>query len=67
VAPDEPVMVSLMSALKRAIEVQFQLEDNELAGDLLSSGDKPTQILFFESSEGGAGVPALQNIVIKCA
>lgn len=56
VTPSEPVMVSLMSALKRGIEAQFQLEDNELAGELLPSGSKPTQILFFESAEGGAGV-----------
>lgn len=56
VTPSLTVMVSLMSALKRAIEAQFQLEDNELATELLPSGDEPTQILFFESAEGGAGV-----------
>src|SRR5205085_9298952 len=56
VTPSEPIMLSLMSALKRAVEAQFQLEDNELAAELLPSGDEPTQILLFGSAEGGAGV-----------
>ena len=47
---------SLQSALKNAIQVEFQLEDQELAAEPLPSRDVRRQILFFESSEGGAGV-----------
>ena len=43
-------------ALKSAIQVQFQLEDNELAAEPLPSPDVPRLILFYEASEGGAGV-----------
>jgi hypothetical protein len=49
-------MVSLEAALKNAIQVQFQLEDNELATDLLPNNDDPAVILLYESAEGGAGV-----------
>lgn len=47
---------SLQSALKNAIQVEFQLEDQELAAEPLPSRDIRRQILFYESSEGGAGV-----------
>jgi ATP-dependent helicase YprA (DUF1998 family)/very-short-patch-repair endonuclease len=49
-------MVSLMSVLKRAIQALYQLEDNELAVELLPSGESSRQILFYEAAEGGAGV-----------
>ena len=49
-------MVSLEAALKNAIQVQYQLEDNELATELLPSGDTPRILLIYESAEGGAGV-----------
>lgn len=55
------VALSLMSALKRAIQAQYQLEDNEIAAEVLPSANEPRQILFFESAEGGAGV--LKRIV----
>ena len=54
VAPE--IMASLQAALKRAIQVQFQLEDNELAAEPLPTRDKRRLILFYESAEGGAGV-----------
>ncbi len=49
-------MVSLEAALKQAIQVRYQLEDNELATELLPAGDAPRVILLYESAEGGAGV-----------
>ncbi len=54
--PSPQVMASLQAALKSAIQVQFQLEDSELAAEPLPSRDERRQILFYESAEGGAGV-----------
>ena len=60
VRPEESLdlgrMVSLEAALKNAIQVQYQLEDNELATELLPSGSEPRILLIYESAEGGAGV-----------
>ncbi len=50
------VMASLQSALKAAIQVVFQLEENELAAEPLPSPAERRQLLLYESSEGGAGV-----------
>lgn len=49
-------MASLEAALKTAIQVQFQLEDRELATEALPSPDFRRHILLYEASEGGAGV-----------
>ena len=49
-------MASLQPALKSAIQVIYQLEDNELAVEPLPNQDERCQILIYESSEGGAGV-----------
>lgn len=49
-------MHSLSAALKNAIQIVFQLEDSELAAEVLPDREAPNAILFFESSEGGAGV-----------
>jgi hypothetical protein len=49
-------MASLQAALKNAIQVEYQLEDSELAAEPLPSGDERRSILFYESAEGGAGV-----------
>lgn len=51
--------MAVMYALKRAIEAEFQLEDNELAAEPLPgrAGDEAWNVLlFFEAAEGGAGV-----------
>jgi very-short-patch-repair endonuclease len=49
-------LVSLQYALRRGIEAVFQVENNEVAVELLPSGSAPTAILFYEAAEGGAGV-----------
>ncbi|BCL79615.1 RNA helicase [Ktedonobacteria bacterium brp13] len=49
-------MASLQAALKNAIQVRYQLEDNELAAEPLPDMASRRQLLFYESSEGGAGV-----------
>ncbi|MDP9355799.1 MAG: DEAD/DEAH box helicase [Chloroflexota bacterium] len=53
---DERTLPTLQYALKRGIEAHYQLEDNELAVELLPDRDLPNAILFYESAEGGAGV-----------
>ncbi len=53
---DLDCMVSLQAALKNAIQVQYQLEENELATELLPNEDRPRLLLLYESAEGGAGV-----------
>ncbi|NIM13349.1 MAG: DEAD/DEAH box helicase [Candidatus Aminicenantes bacterium] len=49
-------IASLQAALKRAIQVEFQLEDNELAVEPLPDVNDRRQLLFYEAAEGGAGV-----------
>jgi len=53
---DQKEMASLQAALKNAIQVHYQLEDNELAAEPLPEFDQRRQILFYEAAEGGAGV-----------
>ena len=52
----EIVMASLQSALKNAIQVEYELEDNELATEPLPSKKERKSILVYEAAEGGAGV-----------
>jgi ATP-dependent helicase YprA (DUF1998 family)/very-short-patch-repair endonuclease len=49
-------MASLEAALKTAIQVLYQLEDREIGSEPLPSGDDRRTLLFYEASEGGAGV-----------
>ena len=49
-------MATLQSAFKQAIQKVFQLESNELAVEPLPSWDERHLLLFYEASEGGAGV-----------
>jgi ATP-dependent helicase YprA (DUF1998 family)/very-short-patch-repair endonuclease len=53
---DPQQLVSLQSAIKTAIQVAFQLEDNELATELLPDAARPRYLFLYESAEGGAGV-----------
>lgn len=54
--PDKHHYLTLGYALQRGICTVFQLDENELAMELLPNIDTPHQILFYEASEGGAGV-----------
>lgn len=49
-------MASLQSAFKEAIQKHFQLESRELSCEPLPTPHKRNEILYYESSEGGAGV-----------
>jgi very-short-patch-repair endonuclease len=53
---DIKVMASLEASLKRAIQVEYQLEDSELATEALPTRSNRRNLLFFEAAEGGAGV-----------
>lgn len=50
------ILASLQAALKNAIQRVFELEDNELSAEALPSKDERKSILFYEATEGGAGV-----------
>ncbi len=58
----EAVALSLMYALERGIEAAFELEDSELASELLppDEGDRD-RMIFTEAAEGGAGVLRLMQ------
>jgi ATP-dependent helicase YprA (DUF1998 family)/very-short-patch-repair endonuclease len=49
-------MASLQPALKHAIQVRYQLEDNELAAEPLPNMGDRRLLLLYEAAEGGAGV-----------
>jgi very-short-patch-repair endonuclease len=49
-------MASLQAALKEAIQQQYQLEPRELACEPMPGSSDRNELLFFEASEGGAGV-----------
>jgi ATP-dependent helicase YprA (DUF1998 family) len=49
-------MASLQAALKSAIQIEYQLEDNELGAEPLPKLSERRILLFYEAAEGGAGV-----------
>jgi hypothetical protein len=53
---DATQMASLQAAMKTAIQSHYQIEEGELAAEPLPSEDDRQQIMFYEASEGGAGV-----------
>lgn len=51
-----PEMAGLQAAFKQAIQQHFQLEPRELSCEPMPTREERHEILFYESSEGGAGV-----------
>ena len=49
-------MATLQAALKRGIEMTFQIEESELVAEPLPQQDDRKALLFYEAAEGGAGV-----------
>jgi len=69
-----PEMAGLESAFKQAIQRLFQLEPRELLSEPMPSSQDRRWILFYEASEGGAGVlrqlvedPAILPLLAKRA
>jgi very-short-patch-repair endonuclease len=56
-----PEMASLQAAFKEAIQKHFQLEPRELACEPMPAPQNRQEVLYYEASEGGAGV--LRQIV----
>ena len=67
------ILITLKNALKRGIEVTFQLDSSEIAAELMPNENEAKALLLYESAEGGAGVlsrfvenkNALQNVAIN--
>ena len=51
----ERVLTSLLYALKRGVQLAYQVEEREFAAELIGRGDRQ-RLLFFEAAEGGVGV-----------
>ncbi len=49
-------MATVQAALKRGIEMTFQIEESELVAEPLPKQDDRKSLLFYEAAEGGAGV-----------
>ena len=49
-------MATLQAALKRGIEMTFQIEESELVAEPLPTSDNRKALMFYEAAEGGAGV-----------
>ena len=52
---NEEFQASFQYALQRGMEEVFQIEESEIASERIGSG-KNRSLLFWEASEGGAGV-----------
>lgn len=56
IALSKEAMATLQAALKRGIEQTFQIETSELVAEPVPNTDSRLGLLFYEASEGGAGV-----------
>jgi hypothetical protein len=52
----QPALTTLQHALLRGIEAVFQLEEGEVLAEPMPTRDARTGFLFYEATEGGAGV-----------
>jgi superfamily II DNA/RNA helicase len=52
----QPVLTTVQHALLRGIEAVFQLEEGEILAEPMPTRDARTGFLFYEATEGGAGV-----------
>ena len=48
-------IVTLQSALRRAIQLEYHIEESELIAEALPERSEPTCILLYEAAEGGTG------------
>ncbi|MFA7693347.1 MAG: DEAD/DEAH box helicase [Candidatus Hydrogenedentales bacterium] len=71
---DPVAMASLQSAFKEAIQKHFQIEPRELSCEAMPSLNNRKEILFYEASEGGAGIlrqlvedPKVIPLLARCA
>ncbi len=53
--PDDQFLTTLLYALRRGIELEYQVEQQEIEAELIGSGAH-RGILFWEAAEGGTGV-----------
>jgi hypothetical protein len=56
--PSEDFLVSLLYALKRGIQFVHQVEEQEVAAELIGK-DEHRRLMFWEAAEGGTGVSEL--------
>ena len=51
----EAFLITLLNALKRGIQIEHQVEEQEIAAELIGR-DQHRRLLFWEAAEGGTGV-----------
>jgi superfamily II DNA/RNA helicase len=54
-ARDEGFLITLAYALQRAIQIVYEVEEQEIAAEIIGEGDY-RRIIFWEAAEGGVGI-----------